>query len=151
MHARWRVPEPGRDLAGREPVNEVRAHRLVATLRRFGRLKEIRRSDPHTSTDLPELHPYSVERLSDSMARPTSLTTSASPESLRVSALHRSSPSARDLKQLVAEEPIVQIVPLRSWSAMIAKPPKQRLKPRRARPDTAASTPPEDRGLCEVG
>src|ERR1017187_6568870 len=82
MHAGRRVPEPGRNLAGREPVNEVRAHRLVATLRRLGRLKEIRRSDPHTSTALPEQHPQSVERLSDSTARPTPLTASTPHESL---------------------------------------------------------------------
>src|ERR1700686_1494779 len=83
MHAGRRVPDPLSDLAGREPVNEVRAHRLVATLRRLGRLKEIRRSDPHTSTNLPEPHPQSVERLSDSTARPTPLTASATHESAR--------------------------------------------------------------------
>ena len=82
--ARWPASSrTGRDLAGREPVNEVRAHRLVATLRRLGRLKEIRRSDPHTSTDLPEQHPHSVERLSDSTARPTPLTVSDTHESAR--------------------------------------------------------------------
>ena len=83
MHAGRRVAEPLSDLAGREPVNEVRAHRLVATLRRLGRLKEIRRSDPHTSTDLPEPHPRSVERLSDGIARPTPLAVSDTQESAR--------------------------------------------------------------------
>src|SRR5450755_324911 len=126
MHAGRRVAEPGSDLAGREPVNEVRAHRLVATLRRLGGLKEILGSDPHTSTDLPEQHHQSVERLSDRMARPTPLAASASLESERFQLVLGSSPSASRCKRLGASEAIVQTVPLRSGSAVIARAPKQR-------------------------
>ena len=89
MHAGRRVPKPLSDLAGLKPVDEVRAHRFVAPLRRFGRLKEIRRPDPHTSTDLPEQHPHRVERLSDSFVRPTPLTGRRRSESVRFLAPRR--------------------------------------------------------------
>ena len=64
MHDRRRVPEPRGDLRGRELLDEVRAQRLIAALRRL--TGSAKYSAPaRISGDLSELHAYSVEALSD--------------------------------------------------------------------------------------
>ena len=83
MHAGRRVAEPVATSLPRARRRSTRASPRsdAAPVRR---LKEIRRSGPHTSTDLPEQHRHKVASLSDAIARRVPLTASDRLESARL-------------------------------------------------------------------